>query len=407
VVKLTDGSNNNLSSFTLLDRGYTGHEHLLGVGLVHMNGRLYDPKLHRFLMPDNFVQDPYNTQNFNRYGYVLNNPLSYTDSSGEFFWVAVGIGALIGAITQAVRPGATFGSIFGGALIGGLAGALGAGIGNVVAGGSFFGSQIATTIGFGSGFLSGFTGGFAGGFVGGAGTAWLNGANFGDGLGTGLKGGAIGGITAGLINGVRTGFTAQKMGLDFWSGEGTLDIPYDSSLAGLGGDAEYSNKFARDFSDSNSELSRLSKNVDHLFADGTRPAGYSNINGQLYNPKGISVNGVTELRSSGFMRIEKQISVFLSKSAFRSTAQLYLTLHHEYMHAYFFANNLTFSSKEGHRIINGWHYDQARIWNSIGGPISDRIYSTVFNYSDFTRFAPIIGPNHYSRFGFRTINYIP
>ncbi|MDZ4147924.1 MAG: RHS repeat-associated core domain-containing protein [Flavobacteriaceae bacterium] len=83
VVKLTDGSNNNLSSFTLLDRGYTGHEHLLGVGLVHMNGRLYDPKLHRFLMPDNFVQDPYNTQNFNRYGYVLNNPLSYTDPSGE------------------------------------------------------------------------------------------------------------------------------------------------------------------------------------------------------------------------------------------------------------------------------------------------------------------------------------
>ncbi|MDZ4331187.1 MAG: RHS repeat-associated core domain-containing protein, partial [Flavobacterium sp.] len=72
VAKLTDGSNNVLTNFTVLDRGYTGHEHLLGVGLVHMNGRLYDPKLHRFLMPDNYVQDPYNTQNFNRYGYVLN-----------------------------------------------------------------------------------------------------------------------------------------------------------------------------------------------------------------------------------------------------------------------------------------------------------------------------------------------
>ena len=48
-----------------------------------MNGRLYDPLLHRFLMPDNYIQDPYNTQNFNRYGYVLNNPLRYTDPSGE------------------------------------------------------------------------------------------------------------------------------------------------------------------------------------------------------------------------------------------------------------------------------------------------------------------------------------
>ena len=68
----------------LLDRGYTGHEHLLSVGLIHMNARLYDPVLHRFLQPDNYVQDPFNTQNFNRYGYVLNNPLLYTDPTGEY-----------------------------------------------------------------------------------------------------------------------------------------------------------------------------------------------------------------------------------------------------------------------------------------------------------------------------------
>ncbi|MEQ8990187.1 MAG: RHS repeat-associated core domain-containing protein, partial [Pseudomonadales bacterium] len=66
-------------------RGFTGHEGMDPVGLVHMNGRVYDPKLGRFLSGDPFVQDPANTQSFNRYSYVLNNPLSYTDPSGYFF----------------------------------------------------------------------------------------------------------------------------------------------------------------------------------------------------------------------------------------------------------------------------------------------------------------------------------
>lgn len=82
-VKVEDGQGNELEELTFLDRGYTGHEHLQGVHLIHMNGRLYDPKLKRFLAPDNFIQDPFNTQNYNRYGYVLNNPLKYIDPTGE------------------------------------------------------------------------------------------------------------------------------------------------------------------------------------------------------------------------------------------------------------------------------------------------------------------------------------
>ncbi|QSW87036.1 VCBS repeat-containing protein [Flavobacterium endoglycinae] len=85
IVSVKDGAGNILTGLTVLDRGYTGHEHLQSVGLINMNGRLYDPKLHRFLQPDNFVQDPFNTQNYNRYGYVLNNPLKFTDYSGEKF----------------------------------------------------------------------------------------------------------------------------------------------------------------------------------------------------------------------------------------------------------------------------------------------------------------------------------
>ena len=58
--------------------------------LIDMNGRLYDPVLGRFLSPDNYVQMPESSQSFNRYSYCLNNPLKYTDPSGQLF----GIGAL-------------------------------------------------------------------------------------------------------------------------------------------------------------------------------------------------------------------------------------------------------------------------------------------------------------------------
>ncbi len=49
-----------------------------------MNGRLYDPVVGRFFSPDNYVQLPDNPQSYNRYSYCLNNPLKYTDPSGQF-----------------------------------------------------------------------------------------------------------------------------------------------------------------------------------------------------------------------------------------------------------------------------------------------------------------------------------
>jgi len=74
-------------------RGFTGHEHLPEFGLINMNGRLYDPLLGRFLSPDNNVQLPDFSQNFNRYSYALNNPLKYTDPEGEFIFTAFLIAA--------------------------------------------------------------------------------------------------------------------------------------------------------------------------------------------------------------------------------------------------------------------------------------------------------------------------
>ena len=90
----------------LLGRGYCGHEHLSGYGLINMNARLYDPVLGRFLSPDPYVQSPDFSQNFNRYSYALNNPLKYTDESGEFIGtiMTVFLGLPIAVIFGNVRP---------------------------------------------------------------------------------------------------------------------------------------------------------------------------------------------------------------------------------------------------------------------------------------------------------------
>jgi RHS repeat-associated protein len=154
--------------------GFTGHEMLNELNIIHMNGRIYDPTIGRFLQADPFIQAPTNSQSYNRYSYVLNNPLSYTDPSGYFFkklfkgikkyWrtiaaVAVayytgdwasGLKAITG-ITSAVAQGAAIGAIAGGAagfvatgsikgtLQGALSGAIFGGIGGYFNGGALEG----------------------------------------------------------------------------------------------------------------------------------------------------------------------------------------------------------------------------------------------------------------------------
>ena len=81
-----------------LYRGFTGHEHLTNFNLINMNGRLYDPVVGRVLSVDNYLQDPFGTQDYNRYSYAKNNPLVYTDPDGE--WVHIVIGAAIGGFVN-------------------------------------------------------------------------------------------------------------------------------------------------------------------------------------------------------------------------------------------------------------------------------------------------------------------
>jgi RHS repeat-associated protein len=67
---------------TVAPRGYTGHVSLPRSKLVHMRGRIYDPRLGRFLSPDPVAVVGGGTAALDRYGYVAGNPLRFVDPSG-------------------------------------------------------------------------------------------------------------------------------------------------------------------------------------------------------------------------------------------------------------------------------------------------------------------------------------
>ena len=169
----------------LITRGYCGHEHLDDFGTINMNGRIYDPRLGRFLSPDPYVQAPYNSQNYNRYSYCLNNPLKYTDPTGEYFGlddlIAAAIGGTVNLVSNAIQGnlgghgfwegvGRGF-AAFGAGAVGGV-GALYPEFGGWALGGAVVGATNAwlggatsfknIAIGAGVGALSGMIGGAAG-----------------------------------------------------------------------------------------------------------------------------------------------------------------------------------------------------------------------------------------------------
>lgn len=84
------------------------------VGIIHMNGRIYDAKIARFLQADPIIQDPLNSQSLNRYSYVWNNPLNATDPSGFITEESIeaGIRNFNRRTAQAKRDAEFFGSSF-------------------------------------------------------------------------------------------------------------------------------------------------------------------------------------------------------------------------------------------------------------------------------------------------------
>ena len=223
-----------------LCRGYCGHEMLNDFDIINMNGRLYDPVLARFLSPDNYVQMPDNSQSFNRYSYCLNNPLKYTDPSGEF-WNLV-IGGVIGGIMNWASTGFQFNAKgLGYFVTGAVAGAVGAGVAsgmNVsMAGGSFWAGAAGlangvSSTGFVAGAVTGASSGFAGGFLAGAGNAWVGGSSFGNGLLSGLTTGGADALSGGVTGGLIGGFSALGKGANFWTGNAKFDLNGAYSCSG-------------------------------------------------------------------------------------------------------------------------------------------------------------------------------
>ncbi|MBQ3656487.1 MAG: VCBS repeat-containing protein [Bacteroidales bacterium] len=213
-------------------RGFTMHEHLDEFGIINANARLYDPYLARFVSPDPLIQDVTNSQNFNRYSYCLNNPLKYTDPTGEFVWWPVIASTVCGAIIGGISSYKNDNEFWNGALKGGLVGcATGFMVGITPFGNSWYGSTLwgATT-----------------GAISDAGMVWASGNNnYSNVWQGGVIGGTIGFLSSehfqNFVN--RKGFVSNNQVIENYS-KGLYDIPTGSTwqqetLDYFGMDAKY------------------------------------------------------------------------------------------------------------------------------------------------------------------------
>ncbi|MBK9990944.1 MAG: hypothetical protein IPP19_09480 [Verrucomicrobia bacterium] len=178
----TQTANTRTTSGGAVTRGFTDHEHLDDFGVIHMNGRVYDPLLGRFLSADPYIQAPGDSQSYNRYSYCINNPVNLTDPSGYNFMdkVCDAIPMIIVVVVAVVVTYATAGA--------------GAG-----ACGSFW-ATAAGTPGIGACMAGGFAGAFTG--------SLLNGQSVGAAFRSGLIGAASAAITYGIgqcFDGIKTG----------------------------------------------------------------------------------------------------------------------------------------------------------------------------------------------------------
>lgn len=200
-----------------LQRGYTGHEMLPEFGIINMNGRLYDPLLGRFFSPDNYVQLPDFSQSYNRYSYCLNNPLKYTDPSGEFIeFIAFGLFNVASSMMQAAANGD---NIWKAGLMGALSSGAAFGIGQAFLSTGFIGKAIQGWSPLGRELLRAGAHGLSGGLL-----SMLGGGNFGNGLASGAMSSGLGAYakSLGMNMGLRVLSSAAMGGIAAWATGGNF-----------------------------------------------------------------------------------------------------------------------------------------------------------------------------------------
>jgi RHS repeat-associated protein len=320
----------NIPTMTLLDRGYTGHEHLLSFGLINMNGRMYDPLIGQFFSPDPYTHGIAGTQGFNRYSYCLNNPLKFTDPTGENPAILIGmaVGMIINLAVNADNI-QNFGQGYAYAFVGAFSGALG----------GVFGAGI----GVAQGAILGAASGFGAGFVAGGGNAWIAGEDIRSSLRAGLRGGMWGAAFGAVSGGIGGGIRAHRMGLKTWTGTGVgkpsfMEMPASLSegeLSGCGWAGEDIN---------------ITDDIDAYFPGSKDYVSDATI-GQGAYKNSTSLKGdqlhLGEKRIAGACFPEKDKifgyvkgSIIISPNASVYAADFQAVLGHEVIHAYHFASGL-------------------------------------------------------------------
>ena len=319
-----------------LTRGYTGHEHWNQFGLIDMNGRFYDPLIGRFLSPDPYVQAPENPQNYNRYAYCFNNPLKYTDPSGNIseFVAFMIFSTISNGLWQGVEASARDESFWSGFGKGAAIGAVSSVAGN-------YAGQLASSAGFMGGFAGGFAGGFTGGFIAGYGNALINHSS------DPLMQGIYGGLAGGAIGGLAGGLNAMEYSNDLVFRKGCVELGVNSGDAVPATDEFLLAAQKSWYPDAPME------NVS-VFTVENVPQDVQNsmdLNSAFASTHGENINDIFTGKSNVY---------FNKNNAFTSAKQLFITMGHEFVHVSQYAalagQHVSLVNKSFVNVMEYWAY---------------------------------------------------